>query len=93
MVSHLKQLLLHQVVDHVLLQLLGQARFSLKIVRPHVNRDRVDTSIVYPKDNVSAQLVGGEGDYHARLDHTSLNTTNGKCSNATNFGHILQDQD
>ena len=32
---------------------------------------------------------GGEGDDHARLDHTSLNTTHGHCSNSSNFVDIL----
>merc|ERR1719328_626746 len=40
--------------------------------------------------NLSGQHVGGEGDNHARLDDTSLHTTNGHCSNTSDFVDILE---
>jgi len=40
--------------------------------------------------DLSAQAIGGEGDDHTRLDNTSLDTTHGNCSNASNFVNILK---
>ena len=40
--------------------------------------------------DLSGQLVGGEGDDHAGLDDTSLNTTHGDCSNTSDFVDILR---
>ena len=40
--------------------------------------------------DLSSQHVGSEGDHHARLDDTSLNTTHGNCSDASNFVDILR---
>ena len=45
-----------------------------------VHLDRLDLSGV---------SHGGEGDDHAGLDHTGLNTTHGHCSNSSNFVDIL----
>ena len=39
--------------------------------------------------DLSGQHVGGEGDDHAGLDDTGLNTTHGDCSNSSDFVHIL----
>ena len=39
--------------------------------------------------DLSGQHVGGEGDDHAGLDDTGLNTTHGDCSNTSNFVDIL----
>ena len=43
--------------------------------------------------DLSGQHVGGEGDDHAGLDDTSLNSANGHCSNSSNFVHILEEKD
>merc|ERR1712233_210360 len=48
-----------------------------------VHLDRLD---------LSGELDGGEGDDHAGLDDSSLNTTNGHCANATNLVNILEGQ-
>merc|ERR1712165_172336 len=40
--------------------------------------------------DLSGEVDGGEGDHHARLDHTSLHTTHGHCSNTSNFVDILE---
>ena len=40
--------------------------------------------------NLSGQLVGGEGDDHAGLDDTSLDTAHWDCSNTSNFVNILR---
>merc|ERR1719454_2257073 len=40
--------------------------------------------------NLSGQHAGGEGNDHAGLDDTSLDTTHGNCSNASNFVDILE---
>merc|ERR1719245_2351005 len=40
--------------------------------------------------DLSGQLVGGEGDNNTRLDDTSLHTTNGHCSDASDFVDILE---
>merc|ERR550534_2893258 len=42
--------------------------------------------------DLSGQHVGGEGDDHAGLDDTGLNTTHGDCSNSSDFVHILKGQ-
>merc|ERR1712003_213500 len=42
--------------------------------------------------DLSGQHVGGEGDHHAGLDDTGLNTTHGDCSNTSDFVHILKGQ-
>merc|ERR1719197_423610 len=42
--------------------------------------------------DLSGEVDRGEGDHHARLDHTSLHTTHGYCSNASNFVNILEGQ-
>merc|ERR1712047_21742 len=42
--------------------------------------------------DLSGQHVGGEGDDHAGLDDTGLNTTHGDCSNTSNFVDILEGQ-
>ena len=39
--------------------------------------------------DLSGQHVGGEGDDHAGLDDTGLNTTHGDCSNSSDFVNIL----
>ena len=39
--------------------------------------------------DLSGQHVGGEGDHHAGLDDTGLNTTHGDCSNSSDFVNIL----
>ena len=39
--------------------------------------------------DLSGEVDRGEGDNHAGLDHTSLHTTHGHCSNASNFVDIL----
>lgn len=38
----------------------------------------------------SGDTGGGEGDEHARLDNTSLNTTDRDCPDTTNFVDILE---
>merc|ERR1712112_488395 len=48
-----------------------------------VHLDRLD---------LSGEVDGGEGDNHAGLDHSSLNTTNGHCANAANLVNILEGQ-
>merc|ERR1719392_197741 len=40
--------------------------------------------------DLSGQHVGGEGDDHAWLDDTSLNSTDGHCSNTSDFVDILE---
>merc|ERR1719470_169114 len=40
--------------------------------------------------DLSGQLVRGEGDDHAGLDDTSLDTAHWNCSNASNFVNILK---
>merc|ERR550539_1488313 len=40
----------------------------------------------------SGQHVGSKSDDHTRLDDTSLDTTNGHCSNTANFVDILERQ-
>ena len=40
--------------------------------------------------DLSGQHVGGEGDDHAGLDDTGLNTTHGDCSNSSDFVDILE---
>merc|ERR1719367_2042523 len=42
--------------------------------------------------DLSGQHVGGEGDHHAGLDDTSLNTSHGDCSNTSDFVNILEGQ-
>merc|ERR1719309_358670 len=42
--------------------------------------------------DLSGEVDRGEGDDHAGLDHSSLNTTNGHCANASNFVDILKGQ-
>merc|ERR1719452_122396 len=42
--------------------------------------------------DLSGQHVGGEGDDHARLDDTGLNTTHRDCSNSSDFVDILEGQ-
>merc|ERR1719325_19573 len=42
--------------------------------------------------DLSGEVDGGEGDDHARLDHSSLHTTDGHCANASNFVDILKGQ-
>merc|ERR1719393_463260 len=42
--------------------------------------------------DLSGQLVGGEGDAHAGLDDTGLDTTHGDCSNTSDFVDILEGQ-
>merc|ERR1711894_749394 len=42
--------------------------------------------------DLSGESHGGEGDNHAGLDNTSLNTTHGHCSNSSNFVDILEGQ-
>merc|ERR1719328_736458 len=42
--------------------------------------------------DLSGQLVGGEGDDHAGLDDSGLNTTHGDCSNTSDFVDILEGQ-
>merc|ERR550534_2578142 len=42
--------------------------------------------------DLSGQHVRGEGDDHAGLDDTSLNTTHGDCSNTSDFVDILEGQ-
>ena len=39
--------------------------------------------------DLSGQHVRGEGDHHAGLDDTSLNSAHGHCSNSSNFVDIL----
>ena len=39
--------------------------------------------------DLSGQHVGGEGDDHAGLDDTGLNTTHRDCSNSSDFVDIL----
>ena len=39
--------------------------------------------------DLSGQHVGGEGDHHAWLDDTSLNSAHGHCSNTSDFVDIL----
>merc|ERR1719341_2004912 len=48
-----------------------------------VHLDRLD---------LGGEVDRGEGDHHAWLDHTSLHTTHGHCSNASNFVNILEGQ-
>merc|ERR1719333_1156627 len=40
--------------------------------------------------DLSGQHVGGEGDDHSWLDDTSLNSTDGHCSNTSDFVNILE---
>ena len=40
--------------------------------------------------DLSGEADGGEGDDLAGLDHSGLNTTDGHCSNASNFVNILR---
>merc|ERR1711963_528645 len=40
--------------------------------------------------DLSGQHVGGEGDDHAGLDDTSLNSAHGHCSNTSDFVNILE---
>merc|ERR1719393_692662 len=40
--------------------------------------------------DLSGQHVGGEGDDHAGLDDTSLNSAHGHCANTSDFVHILE---
>ena len=40
--------------------------------------------------DLSGEVDRGEGDNHAGLDHSSLNTTNWHCANASNLVHILK---
>merc|ERR1719192_2175190 len=42
--------------------------------------------------DLSGEVDRGEGDHHAGLDHTSLHTTHGRCSNTSNFVDILEGQ-
>merc|ERR1719400_1488365 len=42
--------------------------------------------------DLSGEVDRGEGDNHAGLDHTSLHTAHGHCSNASNFVDILEGQ-
>merc|ERR1719393_1201244 len=42
--------------------------------------------------DLSGQHVGGEGDDHAGLDDSSLDTTHGDCSNTSDFVDILEGQ-
>merc|ERR1740129_1242118 len=42
--------------------------------------------------DLSGQLVRSEGDDHAGFHDSSLNTTNGNCSNSSNFVNILKGQ-
>merc|ERR1719356_2252365 len=42
--------------------------------------------------DLSGKVDGGEGDNHAGLDHSSLNTAHGHCANASNFVDILEGQ-
>ena len=42
--------------------------------------------------DLSGQHVGGEGDDHAGLDDASLHTTNGHCSNTSDFVDILHNE-
>merc|ERR1740122_864092 len=42
--------------------------------------------------DLSGQHVGGEGDDHAGLDDTGLNTTHRDCSNSSDFVDILEGQ-
>ena len=39
--------------------------------------------------DLSGQHVGSEGDYHAGLDDTGLNSAHGHCSNTSDFVDIL----
>ena len=39
--------------------------------------------------DLSGKVNGGEGDNHAGLDHSGLNTAHGHCANASNFVDIL----
>ena len=39
--------------------------------------------------DLSGQHVGGEGDHHAGLDDTGLNSAHGHCSNSSDFVDIL----
>ena len=40
--------------------------------------------------NLSGQLVRSEGDNHTGFDDTSFDTTDGHCSNTTDFVDILK---
>jgi len=40
--------------------------------------------------DLSAQVSGGEGDNHVRLEGSSLNTTDGNCSNTSDLVDILE---
>merc|ERR1719180_520339 len=42
--------------------------------------------------NLSGEGHRSEGDHHARLDHTSLNSANWDCPNSSNLVHILKGQ-
>merc|ERR1712047_142616 len=42
--------------------------------------------------DLSGEVDRGEGDDHARLDHSGLHTTDGHCANASNFVDILKGQ-
>ena len=56
-----------------------------------VSRDSLGEGLVVHLHglDLSGQLVGGEGDDHAGLDDTGLNTTHGDCSNTSDFVHNL----
>merc|ERR1719325_394905 len=69
-------------------------RHVLDVEANVVARDSLRQRLVVHLDglDLSGEVDRGEGDNHARLDHSSLHTTDGHCANASNFVDILKGQ-
>merc|ERR1712055_1104582 len=69
-------------------------RHVLDVETNVVSGDGLGQGLVVHLDglDLGGEVDRGEGDHHAGLNHTSLHTAHGHCSNASNFVNILKGQ-